>query len=34
MVEVNRKHGFDGEVYFFNEGVTELGDAVGKIYGK
>ena len=34
MVEVNRRYGFGGEVYFFNEGVTTLGNAIGKIYGK
>ncbi len=34
MVEVNRKHGFGGEVYFYNEGVTKLGDKVGQIYEK
>jgi uncharacterized lipoprotein YddW (UPF0748 family) len=34
MIAVNRKYGFGGEVYFFNEGVAKLGDAVGKIYGK
>ena len=34
MVAVNRQYGFGGEVYFYNEGVTKLGDKVGQIYEK
>ena len=32
MVEVNRKYGFGGEVYFFNEGVRKIEKDIGAMY--